>query len=78
MEKECAGIIFAIKKRRQFLDVQKFAVGSDHSPLVWLKANCENNTHLMRWVFAFRPFNYKVVHRLGKDIEHADFLSRIE
>ena len=77
-EKECAGIIFAIKKLRHYLDGQKFVIETDHHPLVWLKSNAGNNPRLMRWALALQPFNYTVKHRPGKDIPHVDCLSRID
>ena len=76
-EKECAGIIFAIKKLRHYLDGQRFVIETDHNPLVWLKTNAGNNPRLMRWALALQPFNYTVTHRPGKDIKHVDCLSRI-
>jgi hypothetical protein len=76
-EKECAGIIFAIKKLRHYLDGQKFTIETDHNPLVFLKTNSGQNPRLMRWALALQPFNYKIVHRAGKDIGHADCLSRM-
>lgn len=76
-EKECAGIIYAIKKLRHYLDGQKFIIETDHNPLVFLKNNAGNNHRLMRWALALQPFNYTVVHRAGKDNKHADCLSRM-
>ncbi|GBN98802.1 Retrovirus-related Pol polyprotein from transposon 297 [Araneus ventricosus] len=46
-ERECAAIIFAIKKLRYYLDGQKFKIETDHNPLVWLKTNAGNNPRLM-------------------------------
>jgi hypothetical protein len=76
-EKECAGIIFAIKKLRHYLDGQPFTIETDHNPLVWLRTNAGHNPRLMRWALALQPFNYKVIHRAGKENQHADCLSRM-
>ncbi|GBN11979.1 Retrovirus-related Pol polyprotein from transposon 17.6 [Araneus ventricosus] len=76
-EKECAAIIFAIKKLRYYLDGQKFIIETDHNPLVWLKTNAGNNPRLMRWALALQPFNYTIVQKPGKNIAHADCLSRM-
>ncbi|KAG8174496.1 hypothetical protein JTE90_013419 [Oedothorax gibbosus] len=51
-EKECAGLIYAIKKLRHYLDGQKFIIETDHNPLVFLKNNAGNNHRLMRGVLA--------------------------
>ena len=75
-EKECAAIIFAIKKLRYYLDTQKFVIESDHNPLVWLKNNAGNNPRLQRWSHVLQPFDFKVVHRPGKKNCPADALSR--
>ncbi|GBN57419.1 Retrovirus-related Pol polyprotein from transposon 17.6 [Araneus ventricosus] len=76
-EKECAAIIFAIKKLRYYLDGQKFIIETDHNPLVWLKTNAGNNPRLMRYALALQPFNYTLVHKPAKNIVHAYCLSRM-
>jgi hypothetical protein len=76
-EKECAGIIYAIKKLRHYLDGQKFIIETDHNPLVFLKTNSGQNPRLMRWALALQPSNYQIIHRAGKDIGYADCLSRM-
>ncbi|GBO35271.1 Retrovirus-related Pol polyprotein from transposon 297 [Araneus ventricosus] len=76
-EKECAAIIFAIKKLRYYLDEQKFIIETYHNPLVWLKTNAGNNPILMRWALVLQPFNYTIVHRPRENIAHADCLSRM-
>ncbi|GFV73806.1 transposable element Tcb2 transposase [Trichonephila clavipes] len=48
-EKECATIIFAVQKLKCYLDGhQKFAIQTDHNPLVWLEKNTETNRRLLR------------------------------
>ncbi|GBM66561.1 Retrovirus-related Pol polyprotein from transposon 412 [Araneus ventricosus] len=76
-ERQCAAIIFSIKKLRYYLDGQKFKIETDHNPLVWLKTNALNNHRLMRWVLALQPFNYTIAHSPGKEIAHVDCLSRL-
>ncbi|GBM54925.1 hypothetical protein AVEN_77831-1 [Araneus ventricosus] len=77
-ERECACIIYAIKKLKYYLDGQKFTIQTDHNPLVWLKINAGTNPRLKRWSLCLQPFNYKVVHRAGKKNQNADCLSRSE
>ncbi|KFM69716.1 Retrovirus-related Pol polyprotein from transposon 17.6, partial [Stegodyphus mimosarum] len=38
-EKECASIVFGIKKLHYYLDGQDFIVQTDHNPLTWLRTN---------------------------------------
>ncbi|GBN52195.1 Retrovirus-related Pol polyprotein from transposon 297 [Araneus ventricosus] len=77
-EKECAAIIYAIKKLKCYLDGQNFTIETDHNPLVWLKTNARTNPHLMRWSLALQQFQYKVTHKVGKKHLNADALSRSE
>ncbi|GBN08859.1 Retrovirus-related Pol polyprotein from transposon 17.6 [Araneus ventricosus] len=77
IERECAAIIFAVKKLQCYLDgLTKFLIMTDHNPLVWLKNNVSLNPRLMRWALALQPYNYTVVHRSGKNHKNVDALSR--
>ncbi|GFS75182.1 retrovirus-related Pol polyprotein from transposon 297 [Trichonephila clavipes] len=73
-EKECASIVFAIKRLHYYLDGNSFLVMTDHNPLVWLNRNVSSNPRLMRW--ALQPYNFRIVHRSGKSHKNADSLSR--
>ncbi|GFX97735.1 retrovirus-related Pol polyprotein from transposon 297 [Trichonephila clavipes] len=76
MEKECASIVFAIKRLHYYLDGNSFLVMTDHNPLVWLNRNVSSNPRLMRWALALQPYNFRIVHRSGKSHKNADSLSR--
>ncbi|GFY32084.1 retrovirus-related Pol polyprotein from transposon 297 [Trichonephila clavipes] len=54
-EKECASIVFAIKRLHYYLDGNSFLVMTDHNPLVWLNRNVSSNPRLMRWALALQP-----------------------
>lgn len=56
-EKECAGIIYAIRKLIYYLDGQSFTIETDHNPLVWLKNNSGKNPRLLRWSLHYSPLN---------------------
>ncbi|GFV95826.1 retrovirus-related Pol polyprotein from transposon 297 [Trichonephila clavipes] len=75
-EKECASIVFAIKRVHYYLDVNSFLVMTDHIPLVWLNRNVNSNPRLMRWALALPPYNFRIVHRSGKSHKNAGSLSR--
>ncbi|GFU06327.1 retrovirus-related Pol polyprotein from transposon 412 [Trichonephila clavipes] len=64
-EKECASIVFAIKRLHYYLDGNSFLVMTDHNPLVWLNRNVSSNPRLMRWALALQPYNFRIVHRSG-------------
>ncbi|GFX84311.1 transposon Tf2-9 polyprotein [Trichonephila clavipes] len=69
-EKECASIVFAIKRLHYYLDGNSFLVMTDHNPLVWLNRNVSSKPRLMRW--ALQPYNFRIVHRSGKSHKNAD------
>ncbi|GFX61983.1 retrovirus-related Pol polyprotein from transposon 17.6 [Trichonephila clavipes] len=75
-EKECASIVFAIKRLHYYLDGNFFLVMTDHNPLVWLNRNVSSNPRLMRWALALQSYNFRIVHRSGKSHKNADSLSR--
>ncbi|GFW81091.1 retrovirus-related Pol polyprotein from transposon 17.6 [Trichonephila clavipes] len=78
-EKECAAIVYAVKKLSCYLDgQQKFIIQTDHNPLVWLKTNAGTNPRLMRWSLALQPFNFEVIRKPGRSHANADALSRID
>ncbi|GFV43384.1 retrovirus-related Pol polyprotein from transposon 297 [Trichonephila clavipes] len=67
-EKECASIVFAIKRLHYYLDGNSFLVMIDHNPLVWLNRNVSSNPRLMRWALALQPYNFRIVHRSAVEI----------
>ncbi|GBN40465.1 Retrovirus-related Pol polyprotein from transposon 17.6 [Araneus ventricosus] len=75
-EKECAAIIYAIKKLKYYLDSEHFTIETDHNPLEWLNSNAGTNQRLLRWPLTLQPFRYKVVHKAGKKHLNADALNR--
>ncbi|GBN93928.1 Retrovirus-related Pol polyprotein from transposon 17.6 [Araneus ventricosus] len=77
-EKECAAIIYAIKKLKYYLDGQHFTIETNNNHLVWLNSNAGTDQRLMRWSLALQPFQYKVFHKDGKKHLNADALSRSE
>lgn len=76
-EKECAAILYGIKKLKGYIDGQtEFCIQTDHNPLVWLNKNAGNNPRLLRWSLALQSYNYTVVHKRGRDNSNVDCLSR--
>ncbi|GFX61128.1 retrovirus-related Pol polyprotein from transposon 17.6 [Trichonephila clavipes] len=53
-----------------------YQIMTDHNPLVWLNRNVSSNPRLMRWALALQPYNFRIVHRSGKNHKNADSLSR--
>ncbi|GBN95052.1 Retrovirus-related Pol polyprotein from transposon 17.6 [Araneus ventricosus] len=76
-EKECAAILYGIKKLKGYIDGQtEFCIQTDHNPLVWLKKNAGTNQRLLRWALALQAHNYTIEHKKGKDNLNVDCLSR--
>jgi len=78
IEKELLAIVFGTKYFRPYLYGQKFAIYTDHRPLIWLDGLKEPNAKLMRWKIKLQEFDYKIIHKKGKANTNADALSRIE
>lgn len=77
IERECAAIVFAVRKLHFYLDGSKFRIISDHRPLRWLKTNSGSNSRILRWSLILQPYNYEIEHRAGNLNQNADTLSRI-
>ncbi|GBN97142.1 hypothetical protein AVEN_257226-1 [Araneus ventricosus] len=76
-EKECAAILYGIKKLKGYIDGQtEFCIQTDHNPLVWLKKNAGTNQRLLRWELALQAHNYTIEHEKGKDNLNVDCLSQ--
>ena len=79
-EKECLAIVWAVRKFRHFLLGAPFTLETDHKPLEWLesaKVSHARSQRLERWSLELRAYDFKVVHRPGKDNCHVDSLSRL-
>lgn len=75
-ERECAGIVFAVKRLHYYLDGRKFRIITDHNPLRFLQTHASSNSRLMRWSLALQPYDFEIEHRAGKKHKNADSLSR--
>ena len=77
-EKECLGILWAIRKFRHYLIGAHFTLKTDHKPLQWLESsrNQAHSQHLERWSLELRAYDFTVVHRSGRCNQTADALSR--
>lgn len=75
-ELECLCVLWAIEKFRCYVDGYHFTVVTDHSSLKWLDNMKDPVGRLGRWAVRLQQYNYKIVHRKGKDNEAPDALSR--
>lgn len=75
-EKELLCVIWAIEKCRCYLELSEFVIVTDHSSLSWINNLKNPQGRLGRWTLRLQQYNFKVVHRPGKDNVVPDCLSR--
>nr|GEX24374.1 reverse transcriptase domain-containing protein [Tanacetum cinerariifolium] len=77
-EKEMLAVVYAFKKFRSYLILNKSIVYTDHSALKYLIAKKDSKAPLLRWVLLLQEFTFKVVDTKGAENLAADHLSRLE
>ena len=77
IEREALAVKWAIHHLRYYLWGRKFTLITDHAPLKWMATNKDRNARITRWFLELQNYNYTVEHKPGKDIPHADALSRL-
>ena len=61
---------------KNYLLGQHFLIITDHRALVWIYRFKEPDGMVARWIEKIGQFNFDTKHRAGKNIPHADCLSR--
>jgi hypothetical protein len=75
-EKECLGVLWAIKHFRIYLYGQRFTVITDHAALSWLMNINEPTGKLARWSIYLQTYDFEVIHKKGSQHLNVDVLSR--
>lgn len=75
-ERECLAVLWSLEKLRPYLEAVSFTVITDHYSLLWLQQLKDLNGRLARWAVKLQQFDFKLVHRKGKDHVVPDALSR--
>ncbi|GKB65997.1 reverse transcriptase domain-containing protein [Tanacetum coccineum] len=77
-EKEMLAVVYAFKKFRSYLILNKSIVYADHSTLKFLFAKKDSKARLLRWVLLLQEFKFKVIDTKGAENLAVDHLSRLE
>ncbi|GJT79111.1 reverse transcriptase domain-containing protein [Tanacetum coccineum] len=77
-EKEMLAVVYAFKKFRSYLIMNKSIVYTDHSALKYLFAKKDAKARLLRWVLLLQEFDFNVIDTKGAENYAADHLSRLE
>ena len=75
-EKECVGILHALKKFTPYLDGQEFELQTDNQALIWLNKMRYVNSKFVRWALRIQDFQPTITHCPGRLNVVADALSR--
>ena len=65
-ERECLGIVWAVEWLRPYLYGRKFALQTDHNPLVWLNRVKDRNQKLLRWSMILQEYDLDIRYKKGK------------
>ena len=76
IERECLGLVWAVKKLHQYLFGREFILETDHQPLLFLDRTKISNDRVMRWALTMQQYRYRVRVVRGIDNVAADYLSR--
>ena len=66
-----------IQAFKVYLLGRSFQVQTDHWALMWLNSMKDKTSRLSCWSIALQPFDFTIVHWVGRANANADALSRI-
>eukprot|EP00918_Siedleckia_nematoides_P084675 GHVU01186068.1.p1 GENE.GHVU01186068.1~~GHVU01186068.1.p1 ORF type:complete len:499 (-),score=31.16 GHVU01186068.1:17-1513(-) len=77
-DREIFSIVWPITLLRRYLLGREFRVRNDHAPLVSLRWLLKaEQPKLIRWALLLSEYNFTIEHRKGNQMEHVDYLSRM-
>nr|GEW26788.1 reverse transcriptase domain-containing protein [Tanacetum cinerariifolium] len=77
-EKEILAVVYAFKKLRPYLILNKSIVYTDHSALKYLFAKKDSKARLLWWILLLQEFKFKLINTKGAENLATDHLSRLE
>jgi len=81
IEREALALVWSILRLKMFLLGRRFTIVTDHQPLIYIFGKNEipscSSTRICRWATLLLPFDFEIKYVPGKDISHADAMSRI-
>lgn len=75
-DKEAAAIVFAVEQFRPYIYGTRFNLITDHRAFCWIKTKKDPNARVTRWRLRLSEYTYDIIFRPGREISHADSLSR--
>ena len=69
-------IVWTVKYFRSYLYGTTFTIVTDHRLLIWFFNINDPGSRLMRWRLKLEEYDYKIIHKAGKDNTNTDALSR--
>ena len=78
IERECLGIVYAVKKFQSYLYGKPFVIQTDHKPLVYIHKCKIDTAWIMRWALFLQNYKFRVEAIKGQDNVGADYLSRLD
>lgn len=76
-QKECLALVYGVKIFHHYLICNQFTVETDHYALSYLQKAKGRDSMLAHWAVGLSEYNFTVRYRAGKNIGHADGLSRL-
>src|SRR5215208_1093893 len=76
-ELECLGVVWSVRKNKQFFSQNNFFLFTDHKALETLRKQAlPSIPRRTRWILELEQYNYTINHRPGKRMSHVNYLSR--
>ena len=76
IEKECLAIVYCTMHFRPYLYGRKFAIVTDHKPLVWMNSIEDPTSRIWKWKLKLSDLEFDIQYKERRTNANADALSR--